>query len=439
MKTIFNDIFYGATISNYGRENGFVDYKALKDSFNAVMCNSILSVCADDWEQIHGFVDNSEKIEELDNKKDELEEIQSNVNDALEKLDDVENSIYDFNEMLENYDFEYEDADEITQSLDDFGDVSDSWEQIHNIDFWAIREGFESFDSAIAEAIERLEAEKEQLENEAVSLENAEIFQYFIIDGNGADILQHWTNEIVFYNSELDMYVWGITHFGTAWDYVLTDIKCETFEEADAREKAEAPLKDYVAIFDAYLTEKEATDKRIEMIEALSRMRKDNNCYTVAEAVVALVDMNNDKVCKAYNEAMNMLVELEDIEATDAEKAETIKTIVAVKISAEIANLGSLWASDTHDERAYSDAELEQLERMMKHNFIVGDAVVSRIDGKWYKVLGNDCGMLSLVGDGGAIIGNCFDYDGISCRNEIVKTPCTDEELEQLKHENIDW
>lgn len=435
MKTIFNDNFYGATISNHGRENGYVDYKALADSFNAVMCNSILSVCTDDWEQIHGFVDNSEKIEELDNKKDELEEIQSNINDMLEKLDDVENSIYDFNEAIKYKDFEYEDADEVTHDFD----IDETVTELESLDLWGIRENLESYDSEIAEEIERIEAEKEQLENEAISLENAEIFQYFIIDNNGADILQHWTNEIVFYNSELDMYVWGITHFGTAWDYVLTNIPCETFEEADAREKAEAPSKDYVAIFDAYLTEKEATDKRIEMIEALSRMRKNNNVYTVAEAVVTLVDVNNDKVCNAYNEAMNTFVELEDIEATEAENAETIKTIVAVKISAEIGNLGSMWASDTHDERAYTDAELEQLERMMKHNFIVGDAVVSRIDGKWYKVLGNDCGMLSLVGDGGAIIGNCFDYNGISCKGEIVKTPCTDEELEQLKHENINW
>ena len=32
------------------------------------------------------------------------------------------------------------------------------------------------------------------------------------------------TDEIVYYNEELDMYVWGITHYGTSWDYVLTDI-----------------------------------------------------------------------------------------------------------------------------------------------------------------------------------------------------------------------
>ena len=52
-----------------------------------------------------------------------------------------------------------------------------------------------------------------------------EIFQYYIIDDNGYDILSDYTDEIIFYNEELDMYVWGVTHYGTSWNYVLTDIK----------------------------------------------------------------------------------------------------------------------------------------------------------------------------------------------------------------------
>lgn len=28
-----------------------------------------------------------------------------------------------------------------------------------------------------------------------------------------------------FYSETLDVYLWGITHFGTSWDYVLTDVK----------------------------------------------------------------------------------------------------------------------------------------------------------------------------------------------------------------------
>jgi hypothetical protein len=52
-----------------------------------------------------------------------------------------------------------------------------------------------------------------------------EVYQYYIITDYGAQFLQDHTDEIVYYHPELDMYVWGITHFGTSWDYVLTDIK----------------------------------------------------------------------------------------------------------------------------------------------------------------------------------------------------------------------
>lgn len=52
-----------------------------------------------------------------------------------------------------------------------------------------------------------------------------EIYQYYIISDGGARILKDLTDELVFYHEELDMYLWGITHFGTAWSHVLTDIK----------------------------------------------------------------------------------------------------------------------------------------------------------------------------------------------------------------------
>lgn len=52
-----------------------------------------------------------------------------------------------------------------------------------------------------------------------------EIYQYYIISYSGYRFLSEFTDEIVFYNEKLDIYLWGITHFGTSWDYVLTDIK----------------------------------------------------------------------------------------------------------------------------------------------------------------------------------------------------------------------
>ena len=57
-----------------------------------------------------------------------------------------------------------------------------------------------------------------------------DIYQYYIISDHGAGILAAHTEEIVFYNEALDMYVWGITHWGTAWGHVLTDIKVKVEE-----------------------------------------------------------------------------------------------------------------------------------------------------------------------------------------------------------------
>ena len=77
----------------------------------------------------------------------------------------------------------------------------------------------------------RDEYDDESEEYEAISeaLDNPyyhDIFQYYIVSDNGAEILAE-AGEIVFYNEELDMYVWGVTHWGTSWDYVLTNIKIE--------------------------------------------------------------------------------------------------------------------------------------------------------------------------------------------------------------------
>ena len=52
-----------------------------------------------------------------------------------------------------------------------------------------------------------------------------EVYQYYIISESGANFLAEATDEIVYYHEGLNMYLWGITHFGTSWDYVLTDIK----------------------------------------------------------------------------------------------------------------------------------------------------------------------------------------------------------------------
>ena len=166
----FGKYFCGNEISEYGRQNGYVDYATLAKSFDAVMCNDIFSAFPE-VEQIHGFIDNSEEIEAIEEKMEELQE----------KIEDIRDT---------DYEEEAEKADRI--------------EELEN-------------------QIRILENDKYDLENE----EYPEVFQWFIISDSGKSILEDYTNEIIYYCEPLDVYIWGVTHWGTAWDYVLTDIQCE--------------------------------------------------------------------------------------------------------------------------------------------------------------------------------------------------------------------
>ena len=77
-------------------------------------------------------------------------------------------------------------------------------------------EGYKALDNKIDGLMDRV-AELEEF---------PEIYQYYIVSDNAVDILEE-AHQIVFYNDDLNMYVWGVTHYGTSWDYVLTDIAVE--------------------------------------------------------------------------------------------------------------------------------------------------------------------------------------------------------------------
>lgn len=61
----------------------------------------------------------------------------------------------------------------------------------------------------------------------AGDLGESDVYQDYIISEYGYEFLVENTDELVFYNEKLNIYVWGISHFGTSWDYVLTNIKLE--------------------------------------------------------------------------------------------------------------------------------------------------------------------------------------------------------------------
>ena len=153
--------YYGNPISEYGLENGRVDYATLAECFDAVLNNDIMNLTYNIgcWEKVSGIIDNSDEIEELEEKRDELEEKNENSPSQI-----LGNEINEINEQIE------------------------------------------------------------ELENEQD--DDPEVFQWFIISDWGARLLQK-INEIVYYNETLDMYLWGVTHYGTSWDHVLTSIKID--------------------------------------------------------------------------------------------------------------------------------------------------------------------------------------------------------------------
>lgn len=52
----------------------------------------------------------------------------------------------------------------------------------------------------------------------------------YIISEYGYSFLAEHTDELVFYNETLDVYIWAVTHYGTSWDYVLTNVKLKEMD-----------------------------------------------------------------------------------------------------------------------------------------------------------------------------------------------------------------
>lgn len=153
--------FYGHEVSSYGKQYNRVDYRTLASSFDSVLNNYIMRNTdgIGYWEQVSGWIDNSEEIEELEDK---------------------------IQELIEN------------------GAGADEYREL----------------------AEQLEEAREE------EYEQPEIYQTYIVSDAGAEILKE-AEEIVYYNDELDMYVWGVTHWGTSWDYVLTKIPCNQGYETE--------------------------------------------------------------------------------------------------------------------------------------------------------------------------------------------------------------
>lgn len=193
MATVWkSEYFYGNKISDYGLQQGYVDYRTLAKCFDAVLCNDLLFETGYDYEQVSGFPDYYDEIDKLRWEIEDLEQEQTEIEDSLMEL--------------------AEEARKTTRQ-----------------DIWAKIQGEEIDLRArlcdIEDTIGEKSTEIEELEDE-IEYYSPEIMQYYIVSDNAVDILA-LNNEIVYYIDTLDLYVWGVTHWGTSWDYVLTNIKIE--------------------------------------------------------------------------------------------------------------------------------------------------------------------------------------------------------------------
>ena len=177
--TISSKYFYGNEVSEYGIEHNRVDYATLAKAFNAVLNNSIMGELAGKGYEFELYSDymysdydgNEYTAEQAKQKIEELQELLDETNEQLAELEYSENN--------------------------DPNLISDLKDKIDDIE----------------RNLESLEEPKEP-----------EVFQYYIVDDNGAEILKD-ADELVWYCEELDMYLWGVTHYGTSWNYVLTNIE----------------------------------------------------------------------------------------------------------------------------------------------------------------------------------------------------------------------
>ena len=200
---VCGEYFNGQKISDYGIENGYVDFGTFCKNLNMVLNNEIMGTLENlgYWFENENLPDNSDKIDELNEEKDFLN-------------DNYDRCYYSVSDWFYNGSLEY------LLNLAEKFNMLDEWEKCKT------EEEKEDFRDNLMNMTEERISEIEEEINSYEDYEISDIFQYFIVDDNSAQMFKDYTDYPVYYCEKVDMYIVGITHWGTSWSYVLTDIKC---------------------------------------------------------------------------------------------------------------------------------------------------------------------------------------------------------------------
>lgn len=71
----------------------------------------------------------------------------------------------------------------------------------------------------------------DETEEETENFNYDDIFQYYIITENAAESFKKYTNELVIYYSDADIYLLCVKHYGTSWSCVRANWKEEEEDE----------------------------------------------------------------------------------------------------------------------------------------------------------------------------------------------------------------
>ena len=67
----------------------------------------------------------------------------------------------------------------------------------------------------------------DETEEETENYDYDDIYQYYIITESAAERFKEYTNELVIYYNDADIYLLCVKHCGTSWDYVPANWKDE--------------------------------------------------------------------------------------------------------------------------------------------------------------------------------------------------------------------
>lgn len=106
--------------------------------------------------------------------------------------------------------------------------------------FWELYSGrYEYYTDENGEEISESEYYLKEENGEEVHANFIDTYQDYIISGGDAERLGTYTDELIYYCEDLDLYVLCVTHWGTAWSGVPANWKDPEEENEEEREDIE--------------------------------------------------------------------------------------------------------------------------------------------------------------------------------------------------------